>query len=87
MVVSGATAKQRPVGGQAEPGHTQQSARAPADPSAPRGEHRVFGGCFRTQDQGAELTLDVITYSSLISAYDTGEQRQRAEQAFNPCAE
>jgi len=31
-VVSGAAAKQRPVGGQAEPGHTQQGARAPADP-------------------------------------------------------
>ena len=42
-VASGAAAKQRPVGGQAEPGHTQQGARAPADPSAPRGEHRVSG--------------------------------------------
>ena len=42
-VVSGAAAKQRPVGGQAEPGHTQQGACAPADPSAPRGEHRVWG--------------------------------------------
>jgi hypothetical protein len=43
-VVSGAAAKQRPVGGQAEPGHSQQGARAPADPSAPRGKHRVWGG-------------------------------------------
>ena len=44
IVVSGPAAKQRPVGGQAEPGHTQQGARAPADPSAPRGKHRVWGG-------------------------------------------
>ena len=42
VVVSGAAAKQRPVGGQAEPGHTQQGARAPADPSARREEHRVW---------------------------------------------
>jgi hypothetical protein len=33
--------KQRPMGGQAEPGHSQQGAYAPADPIAPRGEHRV----------------------------------------------
>ena len=43
-VVSGAAAKQRPVGGQAGPGHSQQGACAPADPSAPREEHRVWGG-------------------------------------------
>ena len=43
-MVRGAAARQRPVGGQAEPGHTQQGARAPADPSARRGEHRVWGG-------------------------------------------
>ena len=41
VVVSGAAAKQRPVGGQAEPGHPQQGARAPADPSAPRRATRV----------------------------------------------
>ena len=36
--------KQRPMGDQAEPGHSQQGAYAPADPIAPRGEHRVWGG-------------------------------------------
>ena len=37
-VVSG----EKPVGGQAEPGHTQQGACAPTDPSAPRGGASSF---------------------------------------------
>ena len=32
------------MGGQAGPGHSQQGACASADPSTPRGEHRVWGG-------------------------------------------
>jgi len=34
------------------------------------------------QMQAAGVTPDVVTYSSLISAYDEGEQWQKADEAF-----
>jgi hypothetical protein len=56
LLVSGAAAKQRPVGGQAEPDRTQQGACAPADPSAPRGASSLgWVGCRCSRDVSSVL--------------------------------
>jgi len=43
LQVSGAAARQQPVEGQAVPGHSQQGACAPADPSVSQRRRRVWG--------------------------------------------
>ena len=90
-VVRGAAAKQRPVGAQAEPGHTQQGARAPADPSAPREEHRVWGGLGVSDNPAGETSvvravcvyMQSLSGDERIAVWCSGRRPPPTESAFS----
>jgi len=82
-VVSEAAAKQQPMETQATPSHTQQSACAPADPSALRGEHQRTPRTSRVQCVTPAAALsDGVQRTS----YTSQQLRGRAEGADVPGA-
>ena len=68
--MSGAAAKQKPVEGQAVPGHSQQDACAPADPTAPRGSIEFWRGVGLGVTAPA-MRLRPLTCTSISRGHDT----------------